>query len=80
MSAMFGGMFSYETHFAKEVQTFLDATGYTPTRFGNECLNDPHFIPMLRDGRSPTARTMDRVREWMVKQRPDVIRRSLCGK
>jgi len=72
-------MFSYERQFAGEVQKFLDATGMSPTGFGKASpVGDPQFVHTMRKGRSPTARTMDKIREWMVKERPDVIRRSLC--
>lgn len=72
-------MFSYEKKFVKEIQSFLDATGRGPTQFGKDSpIKDPGFLRALKLGRSPTARTMDKVRQWMAKERPDVISKNCC--
>ena len=67
-------MFSYQQTFLDELERFMTATGLNPTQFGKQCpLKDPGFVFRMRKGRSASGRTMDRVREWMREQRPDVI-------
>jgi aspartate carbamoyltransferase catalytic subunit len=51
--------------FRDEIEIFLSATGMDPTRFGRAVMNDPNFVFDLREKRSPTAATMDKVRSWM---------------
>lgn len=59
-------MISYSDAFKAEVEAFLSATEMDATTFGKEALGDPSFVFDLRNkGRSPSGRTMDRVREWM---------------
>ena len=58
-------MISYSQSFTDDVEKFLKRTGVEPTIFGREALGDPSFVFDLRKGRSPSARTMDKVREWM---------------
>lgn len=58
-------MISYSQSFTDDVEKFLKKTGVEPTIFGREALGDPSFVFDLRKGRSPSARTMDKVREWM---------------
>lgn len=58
-------MISYSQSFTNDVEKFLKRTGVDPTSFGREALGDPSFVFDLRKGRSPSARTMDKVREWM---------------
>ena len=62
-------MISYAQSFRDEVEAFLKETGIEPTRFGREALKDPRFVFDLREGRSPSGRTMDRVRDWMTAKR-----------
>ena len=79
--AMLRRMFSYEKEFANEIRRFQNATGLTDASFGRlSPLRDPGFLRAMYAGRSPTARTMDKIREWMYKQQPDVIRKSPCDK
>jgi aspartate carbamoyltransferase catalytic subunit len=49
-----------------EIENFLTKTGMDPTRFGRAVMNDPNFVFDLREKRSPTATTMDKVRGWMT--------------
>lgn len=51
--------------FIDDVEAFLERTGIKPTQFGAQALRDPSFVISLRNGRSPSARTIDRVREFM---------------
>ena len=52
--------------FRDEIENFLSTTGMDPTRFGRAVMNDPNFVFDLREKRSPTAATMDKVRVWMT--------------
>lgn len=61
-------MISYSESFRQTVETFLSETSMDPTTFGKEALSDPSFVFDLRNGRSPSAKTMDRVREWMASR------------
>jgi hypothetical protein len=49
----------------QEIDAFLDRTGMTQTRFGQEAMNNSSFVRQLRKGGSVTLRTMDRVRSFM---------------
>ena len=51
--------------FLTEIETFLAATAMDPTSFGKQALADPSFVFDLRKGRSPSTRTMEKVRTWM---------------
>lgn len=52
--------------FVDAVEAFLVKHGMSPTQFGVAALKDPRFVFMLRAGRSPAAKTMDRVHEFMT--------------
>ncbi len=52
--------------FSNTVESYLVATGMDPTNFGKAVMNDPKFVFDLRNGRSPSARTIDKVRDWIV--------------
>ena len=54
--------------FLAEIERFLSAATIDPTTLGKQALSDPSFVFDLRKGRSPSTRTIDRVREWMMKQ------------
>ncbi len=56
--------------FLAEIETFLSAASLDPTALGKQALGDPSFVFDLKKGRSPSTRTIDRVRAWMCKQKP----------
>jgi len=59
--------------FLSEIETYLAVNGMDATAFGRLSLNDPNFVFDLRKNqRSPSARTIDRVREFMRTQRPKI--------
>ena len=60
-------MSSLSEQFLAEIETFLANAGMDPTKLGKESLNDPNFVFDLREGRSPSARTIDRVRSFIAK-------------
>jgi sulfate adenylyltransferase subunit 2 len=51
--------------FLKEIDAYLARSGRDPTSFGKDALGDPSFVFDLRKGRSPSTRTMDKVRAAM---------------
>ncbi len=56
--------------FLAEVERFLEQAGVDPTTLGKQALGDPSFVFDLRRGRSPSTRTIDKVRNWIGQQRP----------
>lgn len=62
------GPMSITDEFLAEVEAYLVATGTSATAFGAAVLNDSKFVFGLRAGRSPSARTIDRVREFMNRE------------
>jgi sulfate adenylyltransferase subunit 2 len=56
--------------FLGEIERFLTRTQIEPTTLGKQALGDPSFVFDLRKGRSPSTRTMEKLRNWMEKQLP----------
>ena len=54
------------TAFLAEIEAYLAKSGLEPTSFGKQVLGDPNFVFDLRKGRSPSTRTMGKVREAMA--------------
>jgi sulfate adenylyltransferase subunit 2 len=54
--------------FLSEIERFLASAGLEPTALGKQALGDPNFVFDLRKGRSPSTRTMDKVRGWIAEQ------------
>jgi len=63
-------MSSTTSIFLGEIEQFLSNFAVDPSALGKNALGDPNFVFDLRDGRSPSAKTMDKVRGWMAAQRP----------
>ncbi|MFY7925266.1 MAG: hypothetical protein ACOVN5_05610 [Aquidulcibacter sp.] len=59
----------YSDEFQTEVEDFLASTRMKATDFGRESIGDSNFIRHLRQGRSPTLVTADRVRAFMEQVR-----------
>jgi sulfate adenylyltransferase subunit 2 len=58
--------------FLTDIERFLKDASVDPSALGKQALGDPSFVSDLRKGRSPSTRTMDRVRAWMNEQsRPE---------
>lgn len=57
--------------FLTDVERFLNASGMAPARFGKEALNDPNFIKGLRNGRSPSLRTVSKVMAFIDQKMTD---------
>jgi len=54
--------------FLSEIEQFLASVGMDPTALGKQALGDPSFVFDLRKGRSPSTRTIDKVRSFMAQQ------------
>jgi sulfate adenylyltransferase subunit 2 len=51
--------------FLSEIERFIAANAIDPTTLGKQALGDPSFVFDLRKGRSPSTRTIAKIREWM---------------
>lgn len=49
-----------------EIEKFIALHEMGERRFGTLALNDPHFVKDIRDSRSPSLRTVERVRSFMA--------------
>ena len=49
----------------RKIEVFLRRTGMRATTFGRLAVRDPRFVSDLRDGRTPRARTEQRVEHFM---------------
>ena len=58
--------------FLTDIESFLAEAKIDPTTLGKQALGDPSFVFDLKKGRSPSARTMDKVRAWMRGNGTDV--------
>jgi 2,4-dienoyl-CoA reductase-like NADH-dependent reductase (Old Yellow Enzyme family) len=58
-------MRTFSEQFLAEVEAFLAASRMKATDFGREAVGDPSFVTRLRQGRSPSLATADKVRACM---------------
>ena len=58
------------TAFLGEIEQFLAKSATDPSTLGKNALGDPNFVFDLRNGRSPSTRTIDKVRGWISAQTP----------
>jgi sulfate adenylyltransferase subunit 2 len=58
-----------QDQFLSEIDAFLGESRYEPTVLGKQAMGDPNFVFDVRKGRAPSARTMDKVRDWMTLER-----------
>jgi sulfate adenylyltransferase subunit 2 len=61
-------MDSIAQSFLTEIERFLKDAAMDPSVLGKQAIGDPSFVSDLRKGRSPSTRTMERVRAWMSAQ------------
>jgi hypothetical protein len=54
--------------FRAEIESFLERHDMKPAVFGQQALHDPKFVFDLRQGRSPSVKTIEKVRAWMAAQ------------
>ena len=58
-------MRTFSEQFLAEIEAFLSGTRMKPTDFGRESVGDPSFVTRLRQGRSPSLATADKVRAFI---------------
>lgn len=56
---------TFSEQFLEEIENYLTESGMDPTTFGKSAMNDPRFVFDIRNGRSPSGRTVDKVRAWV---------------
>ena len=56
--------------FKTKVFQYIEKSGMYPTDFGTLALGDMAFITKLKQGRSPSLKTADRVLDWMRDNPP----------
>jgi len=57
--------------FLADIERFLASAAVDPTTLGKQALGDPSFVFDLKKGRSPSTRTIEKVRAWMRQQAPE---------
>lgn len=55
--------------FLQDIEQFLDAHGMSASRFGLLALNDRDFVFRMRRGSDVRISTIDRVREFMSREK-----------
>ncbi len=58
-------MRTFTEQFVAEIEAFLAASRMKPSDFGREAIGDPSFVTRLRQGRSPSLATADKVRGFI---------------
>lgn len=51
-----------------EIEAFLAGSGMSRSRFGQEAVGDPRFVPDLKAGRQCLPKTVNKVRGWIADQ------------
>jgi predicted transcriptional regulator len=57
--------------FKSDIEAFMTESGMNRTAFGKEALGDPRFVFDVESGRSPSAKTMQRVYDFMDQSKAD---------
>ena len=52
-----------------EIDAFVITAKLNPTQFGRLAVNDGNFIRAIRNGRTPSLQTVDKVRAFMKSYR-----------
>lgn len=58
-----------DTSLISAIDGFLEATGWTPTRFGRDAFNDPNLVFDIREGRWLRGPNRDRILQFIKDQR-----------
>lgn len=61
-----------QEQFAADVAAFIKAKKMKPTIFGREAIGDPNFVFELNRDRSPSLKTVEKVREYMARHADDM--------
>lgn len=51
-----------------QIETYLAQHRMPPSKFGRLAVGDPRFVEDLRGGRSPRAKTCDRIRQYLKRK------------
>ena len=60
-----------QQQFTETVESFIKATGTTPTAFGKAAMRDPTFVFGLRAGRSCSLNTVEKVITFIKANDPE---------
>lgn len=52
-----------------DIEYVCEARGWTHSRFGRNVMGDPAFVTDLRQGRNPTAKTLNKLYKWLGANR-----------
>ena len=55
-----------QTKFLAEIESFCRRHDVSAKRFGQQAAKDPNFVSDIRNGRSPSLRTVERIRKFMT--------------
>ena len=58
-----------------QIETYLEQHRMPPSKFGRLAVGDPRFVEDLRGGRSPRAKTCDRVKRYLGNAAPKLTNR-----
>lgn len=59
---------THAEQFLADIEAFLTRSGMSATAFGTAALNDPSFVPDLRNGRKPNLGLVDKVHAFIRLQ------------
>lgn len=54
--------------FQTEIENFLSRTGMAASAFGKAAVGDPSFVKEIREGRTPSLKTAERVIQFIHEQ------------
>jgi len=60
-----------QTELLTEIEAFLGERGITESTFGRLAVNDGKFVRRLRDRENMTLATIDKVRQFIVRDRKE---------
>ena len=55
-------------NFKNDISAFLEKSGMSRTAFGDGAIKDPNLLRDLDEGRAPSAKTMQRVYDFMSSE------------
>ena len=56
--------------FRREIDTYIEQSGLTPTDFGKHSMSNGNFVFLVRSGSDILTGTLDKVRRWMEDNPP----------
>lgn len=60
-------------HLLHQIDTFLKRSGMSPTEMGKAIANDSALIFDIRNGRSPSLRTVERIMAYIETHQRDTV-------